>query len=37
VSGVLVAVVGAGIPEKVRTARAGIAAGVAIADVLVSV
>ena len=32
--GVLVAVVGAGIPEKVRTARAGIAAGVAIADVL---
>ncbi|WP_125079518.1 NAD(P)/FAD-dependent oxidoreductase [Mycobacterium sp. P7213] len=33
-AGVLVAVVGAGIPEKVRTARAGIAAGVAIADVL---
>lgn len=32
--GVLVAVVGAGIPEKVRTARAQIAAGVAIADVL---
>lgn len=32
--GVLVAVVGAGIPEKVRTARAKIAAGVAIADVL---
>lgn len=33
-AGVLVAVVGAGIPEKVRTARAGIAAGVAITDVL---
>ena len=32
--GVLVAVVGAGIPEKVRTARAGIAAGVPISDVL---
>ncbi|WP_078058840.1 NAD(P)/FAD-dependent oxidoreductase [Mycolicibacter icosiumassiliensis] len=32
--GVLVGVVGAGIPEKVRTARAGIAAGVAIAEVL---
>ncbi|CAJ1510323.1 NAD(P)/FAD-dependent oxidoreductase [[Mycobacterium] holstebronense] len=35
--GVLVAVVGAGIPEKVRAARAGIAAGVAIADVLAPV
>lgn len=32
--GLLVGVVGAGIPEKVRTARAGIAAGVAIAEVL---
>ena len=32
--GVLVGVVGAGIPEKVRTARAGIAAGVAISEVL---
>ncbi|MGB3333450.1 MAG: FAD-dependent oxidoreductase [Mycobacterium sp.] len=32
--GALVAVVGAGIPEKVRTARAGIAAGVAISEVL---
>ncbi|WP_409427556.1 NAD(P)/FAD-dependent oxidoreductase [Mycobacterium sp. SMC-11] len=32
--GVLVAVVGAGIPEKVRTARGKIAAGVAIAEVL---
>ncbi|MFL0178743.1 NAD(P)/FAD-dependent oxidoreductase [Mycobacterium sp. SMC-15] len=32
--GVLVAVVGAGVPEKVRTARAGIAAGVAICEVL---
>ncbi|WP_409435570.1 NAD(P)/FAD-dependent oxidoreductase [Mycobacterium sp. SMC-14] len=32
--GALVAVVGAGIPEKVRTARAGIAAGVPISDVL---
>ncbi|WP_082977539.1 FAD-dependent oxidoreductase [Mycolicibacter heraklionensis] len=32
--GVLVAVVGAGIPEKVRTARAGIAARVPISEVL---
>ncbi|WP_082980950.1 FAD-dependent oxidoreductase [Mycolicibacter heraklionensis] len=32
--GVLVAVVGAGIPEKVRTARAGIAAGAPISEVL---
>lgn len=32
--GVLVAVVAAGIPEKVRTARAAIGAGVAIAEVL---
>ena len=32
--GVLVAVVGAGVPEKVRTARARIAAGVAICEVL---
>ncbi|MDQ2628198.1 MAG: FAD-dependent oxidoreductase, partial [Actinomycetota bacterium] len=33
--GVLVAVVGAGVPEKVRSARGKIAAGAAIADVLV--
>ncbi|BBY33392.1 NAD(P)/FAD-dependent oxidoreductase [Mycolicibacter minnesotensis] len=32
--GVLVAVVAAGVPEKIRTARAGIAAGVAISEVL---
>jgi hypothetical protein len=32
--GVLVAVVGAGIPEQIRTARAKIAAGVAISEVL---